>query len=145
MNLVGENLQDDQRAPLLAAPLLVLFWGLMFLCHDTLHAQTLPLPERATNAPSGSEFAARVASLDLADREKEISAQILSGNVPQFLRKLCPIQVTNVANGLTNIVRFYVTPDYLAVGSDADYFLMPISPNTGQRIADTFNCSLPTP
>ena len=49
------------------------------------------------------------------------------------------------AEGKTNTATFYVTPDYLAIGSDEDYFLIPISPNTAQRIADALHCSLPTP
>jgi hypothetical protein len=83
--------------------------------------------------------------MDLPEREKEIFAQILGGNVPDFMRKLAPVPVTVVAEGKTNSATFYVTPDYLAVGSDEDYFLTPMSPNTAQRIADALHCSLPTP
>jgi hypothetical protein len=83
--------------------------------------------------------------LDLPEREQEIFAQIMAGNVPHFLRQLAPVSVTSVADGTTNQATFYTTPDYLAVGSDEDYFLTPISPNTAQRIADALHCSLPTP
>ncbi|HWI59118.1 MAG TPA: hypothetical protein VNZ22_17965, partial [Bacillota bacterium] len=106
--------------------------------------QRLALPERAPNAPGGTELIQRLAPLNLADREKEIYAQVLSGNVPEFLRNLCSIQVTNSMRGQTNTATFYVTPDYLAIGSDTDYFLTPLSPNTAQIIADALNCSLPT-
>ena len=34
--------------------------------------------------------------------------------------------------------------DYLAIGSDDDYFLTPLSPYTAQAIADLLGCSLPT-
>jgi hypothetical protein len=81
----------------------------------------------------------------LTEREKEIVAQVTSGNVPNFLRKLCPVPATSVGEGATNSATFYATPDYLAIGSDDDYFLIPISPNTGQRIADALHCCLPTP
>jgi len=80
----------------------------------------------------------------LAEREQEIFAQVVSGNVPNFLRTLCPVEVTNIFEGVTNRATFYVTADYLAVGSDEDYFLAPISPNTAQRLADALGCSLPT-
>jgi hypothetical protein len=118
--------------------------GALLLC-ASLHAQTLDLPPRPANAPTGSEFARRITPLDLADREKEVVAQISSGNVPNFLRKLCPVPATSVWEGTTNTATFYATPDYIAVGSDEDYFLIPISPNTAQRIADSLCCSLPTP
>jgi hypothetical protein len=106
--------------------------------------QILPLPHRPANAPGGAAFAGKVATLSLLDREQQIYSEILSGNVPDFLRKLRPVQVTNIVDGHTNTATFYVTPDYLAIGSNEDYFLMPISPNTAQRIADTLGCRLPT-
>ena len=116
----------------------------LLLC-ASLHAQTLDLPPRSDSTLTGTEFARRVTPLDLAEREKEIVAQITSGNVPNFLRKLCPVPATSRWDSTTNVATFYATPDYLAIGSDDDYFLTPISPNTAQRIADAMHCSLPTP
>ena len=37
-----------------------------------------------------------------------------------------------------------MTPDYLAVGSDDDFFRMPMTPVLGQQLADLTGCSLPT-
>ena len=116
----------------------------VLLC-TCLHAQILALPPRSTNALNGTEFATHITPLNLAEREREIVAQVTSGNVPNFLRKLCPVLAAGVVEGTTNTATFYATPDYLAVGSDEDYFLIPMSPNTGQRIADALHCSLPTP
>jgi hypothetical protein len=123
--------------------IVLLSWS-AFLLAFAVSAQTLPLPERPAEALTGTAFARRVASLDLPAREQEIFSQITSGNVPPFLRQLCPVQVTNVFAGRTNTGTFYVAPDYLAVGSDVDYLLVPISPNMAQRLADVLNCSLPT-
>ncbi len=83
-------------------------------------------------------------ALDLTQRDKAIAGEVLAGNVPDFLRKFCPIMVTNVADGLTNVGTFFVTPDYLAVGADGNYFFTPVSPGTAQRIADRLACILPT-
>ena len=118
--------------------------GLLLLC-VSLPAQTLDLPPRASNALSGAEFTARITPLDLAEREQEVVAQITAGNVPNFLRKLCPVPASSIGEGRTNTAILYVTPDYLAIGADDDYFLMPVSPNTGQLIADALHCCLPTP
>ena len=118
--------------------------GLLLLC-VSLPAQTLDLPPRASNALSGAEFTARITPLDLAEREQEVVAQITAGNAPNFLRKLCPVPASSIGEGRTNTAIFYVTPDYLAIGADDDYFLMPVSPNTGQLIADALHCCLPTP
>jgi hypothetical protein len=118
---------------------------IMLLATSAASGQSLDLPPRSADALSGSEFAARVAAKELPEREEAAFKEITSGNVPNFLRKLCPVSVTNVAGSNTNKATFYVTADYLAIGSDDDYFLMPISPNTGQRIADALQCLLPTP
>lgn len=111
----------------------------------TAWAQVLDLPPRAPNALSGSEFARRVATLDLGERDREVYAQVMAGNVPDFLRRLCPVPARSVVEGRINSGTYYVTPDYLAVGSDDDYFLAPISPYTAQRIAEALHCTLPTP
>ena len=39
---------------------------------------------------------------------------------------------------------FFVAPDYLAVGTDEDYLLTPMTPMIAQRIADRLGCTLPT-
>lgn len=108
-------------------------------------APVLSLPARPENAVAGKKFLARITSLGLRERENEIRKEILSGNVPDFLRHLCPVEVTNVFEGKTNRATFFVTPDYLAVGSQDDYFLAPMKPQTAQMLADALNCSLPTP
>lgn len=110
----------------------------------SLFAQDLALPPRPTNAADGDAFVQKVSEFDLTARDREISSEFLAGNAPGFLRKLCPVNVTNIADGMTNIATFFVTPDYLAIGSETNYFLAPLSPGTAQRIADTLNCILPT-
>jgi hypothetical protein len=107
-------------------------------------AQTLPLPARATNAPSGTEFVKRIGSLDFTNRELEILSQVSAGNVPDFFRKFCPVTVTNVIGDKVNTATLFAAPDYVAVGTDADYFLTPMTPVTAQRIADRLGCTLPT-
>lgn len=82
--------------------------------------------------------------MDLPQREKAIYQEVFDGNVPLSLRKFCPVTVTNITGGITNIGTLYVAPDYLAVGSDSNYLLVPISGNTAQRIADKIGCTLPT-
>ncbi len=113
-------------------------------CACFAKAQTLPLPARQPHAVAGGDFARQISSLPLADREQAILAEVLSGNVPEFLRRLCPITITNVADGRTNSATFYVAPDYLAVGDNEDHFLTPMTPMTAQVIADQLSCTLPT-
>ncbi len=121
--------------------LAVLF--LLFLC-GLLRAQTLDLPPRPTNAISGSEFAKSIVPLERPEREEKICEQVALGNVPEFLRKLVPIRVQSVQDEKTNSAIYCVAPDYLAVGSDEDYFLTPLTPATAQKIANLLHCTLPT-
>lgn len=83
--------------------------------------------------------------MDLADREEQIYQEIASGNVPSWMREMRPIRMERSLNGINHQVTFWVTPDYLAVGSDEEYLLVPLSPRTAQRIADLLEASLPTP
>ena len=108
-------------------------------------AQVLSLPVRAADAMGGTAFATEVAALDLRAREERIYAEVSRGNVPAWLRQLVRVETTVTAHGAQHQVAFTVTPDYLAVGSDHDYFLMPMSPHLAQRIADLTGTSLPTP
>ncbi|EEF61866.1 hypothetical protein [Pedosphaera parvula] len=117
---------------------------LLLFLWQTVHAQKLELPSRSPDAMGGSEFAESISKLDRTEREEKIYEQIAQGNVPAFLRQLIPIKVTAPSNGKTNTSTYYVTPDYLAVGSDQDYFLCPLSPITAQKVADLLHCSLPT-
>ena len=121
--------------------------ALVFAVASNVHAagERLELPSRDPNAPDGLQFARSLVGLDLRDRDEKILRAILSGNLPNFLRELVPVNVTNLTDSTTNTATFYVMPDYLAVGSDTNYFLAPIAPETAQRIADALHCSIPTP
>jgi hypothetical protein len=110
-----------------------------------VQGQVLELPPRAVNAVGGQAFAADVAALELRDREERIYDEIASGNVPSWLRRLVPVNMKRELDHHEVTVTFWVTPDYLAVGSDSDYFLMPMSPHLAQHIADRVGASLPTP
>ena len=97
---------------------------LLSLLSPKLHAQTLDLPPRPPDAPKGAEFARSIAGLPLKEREEAILAEVKTGNVPPFLRTFVPVEVTLGAVKAT----YFVAPDYLAIGSDDDYFLTPITP-----------------
>ncbi|NJD19400.1 MAG: hypothetical protein FIA95_08990 [Gemmatimonadetes bacterium] len=114
-------------------------------CAGGAGTRELSLPPRPAGAPGGSEIARQVRSLDLEAREERICAEIARGNVPDRLRRLRPVEVTRELDGRTHRATFWVAPDYLAVGSDEDPFLVPLTPQTAQRIADLVGASLPTP
>lgn len=119
--------------------------SLLLFASFTALSQTFDLPDRPAGAPAGSQVAEQIVGLDLHAREERLFSEIISGNVPQFLRRLYPVHLEQISSGQTNHATIFVTPDYLAVGSDADYFIIPLSPFTAQRVADALHCSLPTP
>ncbi|MGD2153716.1 MAG: hypothetical protein PVG79_10660 [Gemmatimonadales bacterium] len=105
----------------------------------------LDLPERAGAAPGGDEISREIRTLELRAREERIHAEISQGNVPTWLRQLRPVEVRGEVDGRRHRITFWVTPDYLAVGSDDDYLLIPLTAQTAQRVADLVGGSLPTP
>jgi hypothetical protein len=117
---------------------------LMMGASQALPAQKLPLPPRAHDALSGSAFKNQVENLSVEDREAQIYQQIMSGNVPAFMRDLAPISFSKTMRDSTYEVTYYVLPDYMAVGSDSDYFLMPMTPILAQKIANALHFTLPT-
>jgi Immunoglobulin domain/Immunoglobulin I-set domain len=107
-------------------------------------AQTLNLPSRPANAPTGSQFSNIILLMSQTDRENWILNQVAIGNIPNWMRTLVPVTVNQTINGTPHTLTYYVAPDYLAIGSDQDYFLEPTTPILAQRIANLLNCTLPT-
>ena len=71
--------------------------------------------------------------------------EILAGNIPSFLRKFVPVTSEIIDSlGIAHHALFFVSPDYLSVGTDNDWVRVPLTPMAAQKIADNFNCFLPT-
>lgn len=117
---------------------------LLFVPAAGSFAQNLALPPRPANAPDGDAFAKKISALEPGTRDREIEKEFLAGDAPDFLRKFCAVNVTNADGGATNAGTFFVAPDYLAIGSNGNYFLAPVSPGAAQQIADQLDCILPT-
>jgi len=99
---------------------------------------------RQANALGGKDFAAAVEFLDLAAREGAIYSEIRRGNIPNYLRRGVTITKLMELDSQLYEVSIDVLPDYLSIGSDADHFLMPMTPMLAQRIADDLGGVLPT-
>ena len=112
---------------------------------DSPASRVLGLPPRATEALGGEDLAWELGELDLEARERRIYEEIAAGNVPTWMRDLRPVRIRAPLDGAEHELLFWVTPDYLSIGSDDDYLLVPLSPGTAQRVADLVGASLPTP
>ena len=68
------------------------------------------------------------------------------GNLPSFLRRLVPVSFDyRDSLGSSHLVKIWVTPDYLSIGTSADWARIPLMPATAQRFADQTDCFLPSP
>jgi hypothetical protein len=117
---------------------------LLTACSLSSNCQTLNIPPRLASYMTGTQFTAAIAPLSFTQRENLIYNEFIKGNVPNFLRTLCPVTSTALISGITQSVTYYVSPDYIAIGSDTDYFLCPMSPMVSKKIADSIGCTLPT-
>ncbi|WP_394829348.1 M15 family metallopeptidase [Pendulispora albinea] len=103
----------------------------------------MQIPERRPDAISGSEFLRRTEGLADADRERRIVDEITSGNIPEFLRYLIDVHLSMIAPA-QHEATIRVMPDYLAVGDNTDFVLIPMKVASAQRVADAFDAALPT-
>jgi hypothetical protein len=111
-----------------------------------LVAPRLNLPPRPADAIGGSEFLRRTSGLSMAERDQAVVAEIERGNVPSFLNRLTPVRVHNqTPSGRDGTATVWVTPDYLAIGSDDDFFYVPLNYYSATWIAVRLGCVLPTP
>ncbi len=59
-----------------------------------------------------------------------------SGNIPDFLRNFKAINIKNLT--------YLSMSDYLSIGNNNDYVRIPMSPLMAQKIADKYDCTMPT-
>lgn len=119
---------------------------LLAIISFSLNAQTLKIRNRKAGALNGSQFAASISntSLTLKQREQIIYKAIKAGNIPQFYRQLIKITDSVWIDSKKVEIEYYVLPDYMAIGTDTNYFYCPMTPALAQRVANKLKCSLPT-
>jgi hypothetical protein len=106
---------------------------------------TQAIPERAAQDLTGSQFAQYVSKMNSEQREETILEEISKGNLPEFLRRLVPVKFEcELTNGQSLTAIIFVTPDYLAIGSDSDFLRIPMNLHTAIAIAERFGFILPT-
>lgn len=131
-------------------PIILMIW---FLCSPANATGTDPwledltrhIPQRSSRTLTGSQFADLVSNMDERQREQVIREQLLEGNLPEFLRKLKPVKLQQLsAGGRLVCVTIFVTPDYLAIGSQEDFIRIPMDFHTAGTVATRFGFILPT-
>ena len=108
---------------------------------DLTHA----IPVRSLQDLTGSQFVRHVSMMDAREREQAILEELAKGNLPEFLRRLVPVALQcELPSGKKLVATIFVTPDYLAIGSDWDFLRIPMNLHTALAIAARFGFVLPT-
>jgi len=113
----------------------------------TLQVQRLTrdIPIRSGTDLTGSQFVRYISKMDSRAREQAIFDEVSRGNVPEFLRKLVPVELQcESATGRQLTATIFVTPDYLAIGSDTDFVRIPMNLHTAVTITERMGFVLPT-
>ena len=120
-------------------------WLLTLVLVSCLSVHHLNLPMPAAGAVGGSAFYKQIGAMKWNEREPLISQEIISGNIPAFLRNMVAVHVSiRESSGKLVHATYFVMPDYLSIGSNDDFARVPMTPMTAQRIADSLHCFLPT-
>lgn len=104
------------------------------------------IPPRPADAIEGTQFVDRLAELPVAQREAAIVDEVLKGNIPTFLRQLVPVELTGNTGkpGTPHKGTICVMPDFLAIGSNADFVRMPMDLHSATKVARELGFVLPT-
>ena len=106
---------------------------------------TFAIPARSLQDLTGSQFVRHVSPMNAGEREQAILDELSRGNLPEFLRKLVPVELQcELAGGGKLVATIFVIPDYLSIGSDGDFLRIPMNLRTALTIAERFGFVLPT-
>jgi hypothetical protein len=106
---------------------------------------TRAIPVRSLQDLTGSQFVRHVSMMNPREREQAILEELSKGNLPEFLRRLVPVALQcELAGGEKLVATIFVTPDYLAIGSDGDFLRIPMNLHSALAIAERFGFVLPT-
>ncbi len=103
------------------------------------------LVQRPVTTITGTAFYSTAVAFNWQQRDSFAIAAILEGNMPLFNKKFVPIH-TSIIGPDQKIIHatYFVSPDYLSIGTNEDWARIPLTPIAAQRIADSLNCFLPT-
>lgn len=108
---------------------------------DLLPIELVEIPERPADAMSGTAFARSIAELPVEDRWAAGVRELLRGNVPYAERTFWPVRIEEGGHRIV----FWVSPEYLEVGSDDDPLPFPLDLPSAAKVALAWHCGLPTP
>ncbi len=103
--------------------------------------QVLNLPPSPESKLGASELLETLSSKNDVEREELIVSLLQAGHFPNFLRHLKPIRV----EGRGHQISYWVMPDYLSIGSEDDFLLVPLNWINTRKLAQAWGFYIPTP
>ncbi len=102
--------------------------------------KSLPAPLPTEQSLSATTILAMLEDKNVIEREKIVLELLSLGHFPQRLRSLKKVTVEEQKRKIS----FWVMPDYLAIGNDADEMLMPLSFSSARLLTQSWGFALPT-
>lgn len=91
-------------------------------------------------------FCALAEKADVYQRDSMAVRWYSDGEFPRFMRRFVRVDTRIVTSAGREVrAHYFVSPDYLCVGTDDDFLRLPVTPRAAQRIADMLGCFLSTP
>jgi hypothetical protein len=122
------------------------FMVFLFMVYGCAAPNKVSWPEKPEIRITGTEFYRMAAGMNWEQRDSFAVQQLLAGNMPSFMKKFETIKVDIIdgETGTRTQAEYYVTPDYLSIGTDDDWARIPLTPMAAQIVADSLGCFLPT-
>ena len=115
---------------------------LLISCNRTKNISITKTPGTAI---TGSTFYQQATTYNWKQRDSLAMQLLLGGNMPSFLKKFVPVKTSmKDSTGKVITATFYVTQDYISIGTDNDWARIPLTPMSAQMLADRMDCFLPT-
>lgn len=103
------------------------------------------IPPRQADARGASEFILSVAGQADHERDTAIRRELLAGNLPRFVREARPATLSaRLRDGRHVQLTLCVLADYLGLGADDDFLLVPMGLDSALAVAAKFGFTLPT-
>lgn len=99
-----------------------------------------------TEVTTGEAFYEQAAAFQWKQRDSLTRDFVLKGSIPRFLQRFAPVrtQFLDSSSGKVYTAVYYVSPDYLSIGTNKNWARIHITPFLAQELADSLQCFLPT-
>ena len=103
------------------------------------------IPPRVGAEVTGRQFIDDLKGMGPSERQAHVLKMLDNGQVPDFLRDLCKVEVEVAdADGNMHKVEYNVMPDFIAIGTDQDYVFVPMNSEMAQHVLLSWDMAPPT-